>query len=144
MGYFGYEGRGKNDGFNFDSLQGLILNEEIAKVNSATFTAINYNFQMTQDYINRLGNQKQKDTYLLKNDRQVLIGCNATYENFDYTDLSSIDTSAKREGDYYLINGSIKIISSGLKSDYFIISCKVFNEKQKNGLSLIIIHKFLN
>ncbi len=144
MGYFGYEGRGKNDGFNFDSLQGLILNEEIAKVNSRTFTAINYNFQMTQDYINRLGNQKQKDTYLLKNDRQVLIGCNATYENFDYTDLSSIDTSAKRDGDYYLINGSKKIVSSGLKSDYFIISCKVYSEKQNNGLSLIIIPRFLN
>ena len=66
MGYYGYEGRGKNDGFNFDSLQGLILNEEIAKVKSKHFIDINYNFQMTQDYINKLGNQKQKDTYLIK------------------------------------------------------------------------------
>ena len=31
MGYFGQEVSGENDGFNFDSLQGMILNEEIAK-----------------------------------------------------------------------------------------------------------------
>ena len=67
MGYFGFEGNGSGYGFNFDSLQGLILNEEIAKVKSSQFNAINYNFQMTQDYINRLGNQKQKDVYLISN-----------------------------------------------------------------------------
>ena len=144
MGYFGFEGTSKADGFNFDSLQGLILNQEIAKVKSSQFTAINYNFQMTQDYISRLGNQKQKDTFLLSNKGKVLIGCNATFENFDYKDLSSIKTTAKRKGDYYLINGSKKIISSGINSDYFIISCKISNEKQNNGLSLIIIPKLLN
>ena len=144
MGYLGFEGRDKNDGFNFDSLQGLILNEEIAKLKSRTFTAINYNFQMTQDYIYRLGNQKQKDTYLLKDKGEILIGCNATFENFDFKDSPIVETSAKREGDYYLINGSKKILSSGINSDYFIVSCKVSNEKENKGLSLIIIPKFLN
>ena len=144
MGYFGFEGRSKGGGFNFDSLQGLILNEEIAKVKSSQFSAINYNFQITQDYISRLGNQKQKDTYLLSDKGKVLIGYNATFENFDYTDLSSIKTTAKREGDYYLINGSTKIMSSGINSDYFIISCKISNEKQNSGLSLFIIPKLLN
>ena len=52
---------------------------------------------MTQDYISKLGNQKQKDTYLLKNERKVLIGCNATFEDFDHTDFSSINTCAKRK-----------------------------------------------
>ena len=144
MGYFDYEGNGKNDGFNFDSLQGLILNEEIAKVGSKHFIDINYNFQMTQDYISKLGNQKQKDTYLLKNRGEILIGCNATFEDFDITDPSSINTCAKREGDYYIINGSKKIAASGIKSDYFIISCKISSEKENKGLSLIIIPKFLN
>ena len=145
MGYFGFEGNGSGYGFNFDSLQGLILNEEIAKVKSSQFNAINYNFQMTQDYINRLGNQKQKDVYLISNKGgNVLIGCNATFENLGCTDLSSIKTTAKREGDFYLINGSKKIISSGINSDYFIISCKILNEKQNDGLSLIIIPKFLD
>ena len=99
---------------------------------------------MTQDYINRLGNQKQKDTYLLKDKGKVLMGCNATYENFDYTNLSTIDTIAKREGGYYLINGSKKIVACGIMSDYFIISCKISNGKQTDGLSLIIIPRFLN
>ena len=143
MGYFSHEGRGENDGFNFDSLQGMILNEEIARIKSRSFITINHNFQMTQDYISRLGNQRQKDTYLLKNEREVLIGCDATYENFDHTDSSSITAEAKREGDYYLINGSKKIVASGINSDYFIISCKISNEKQNNGLSLIIIPNFL-
>ena len=61
---------------------------------------------MTQDYIYRLGSQKQKDTYLLKNEGKILIGCNATFENFDFADLTKIKTTAKRIGDYYLINGS--------------------------------------
>ena len=143
MGYFGYQGRGKNDRFNFDSLQGLILNEEIAKVKSRSFIAINNNFQMTQDYICRLGNQKQKDTYLIKNEGKVLIGCNATYENFDSTNLSYTNTNAKREGDHFLINGSKKILASGIKSDYYIISCIITSEKQNNGLSLIIVPRFL-
>ena len=144
MGYYGYEGRGKNDGFNFDSLQGLILNEEIAKVKSKHFIDINYNFQMTQDYISKLGNQKQKDTYLIKNRGEILIGCNATFEDFDNADSSHINTYANREGDYYIINGSKKIAASGIKSDYFIISCKISSEKENKGLSLIIIPKILN
>ena len=144
MGYFDYEGSGKIDGFNFDSLQGLILNEEIAKVKSRHFTAINFNFQVTQDYINRLGNQSQKDTYLFKNKGEILIGCNSTREDFDFIDSSSINTSAKREGDNYLINGSKKIDACATKSDYFIISCKISTEREKKGLSLIIIPRFLN
>ena len=37
-----------------------------------------------------------------------------------------------------------KIVAAGFGSDYFIISCKISNEKQNNGLSLIIIPRFLN
>ncbi|MBF4997350.1 acyl-CoA dehydrogenase family protein [Nocardia sp. BSTN01] len=55
------------------------------------------------------------------------------------SDLSSIRTMARREGDEYVINGSKTFISNGLLADLVIVACKTNPEAGHRGISLIAV-----
>ena len=55
------------------------------------------------------------------------------------SDLQSIRTTAKREGDEYVINGSKTFITNGTHSDVIIVVCKTDPEAKAKGISLIIV-----
>lgn len=55
------------------------------------------------------------------------------------SDLRSIRTTARREGDEYVINGSKTFISNGLLADLVIVACKTDPEAGHRGISLIAV-----
>ncbi|HPO95949.1 MAG: acyl-CoA dehydrogenase family protein [Elusimicrobiales bacterium] len=57
------------------------------------------------------------------------------------SDATSITTQAKKEGDYYLINGMKHFCSSGNISDIYIIFAKTAPEKGARGISCFAIDK---
>jgi len=58
------------------------------------------------------------------------------------SDVAGIRTTAVRDGDSWVINGSKKWITGGMKADYFTVLCRT--DAQKNGhagLSLILVER---
>jgi len=56
------------------------------------------------------------------------------------SDVANIRTTAVREGDYYIVNGSKKWITGGLSADYFTLAVRT-SDNGPFGLSLLLLEK---
>lgn len=55
------------------------------------------------------------------------------------SDLKSIRTTARRDGDHYVVNGQKTFISNGQTADLIVLACRTPSEAQPNGISLLAI-----
>lgn len=141
MGYFGLSIPEAYGGSNVDRWYEVVLHEEMAKVNSGGFAAaMGAHFFLAMTHINGEGNHGQKTKYLIPGCEGKLIGCMAVTEPFGGSDVQAIRTTAVRQGDHYIINGSKTFITNGVYSDYIVAACKTNPEaKGANGISMIVI-----
>ncbi|MBY8862892.1 acyl-CoA dehydrogenase family protein [Nocardia sp. CA2R105] len=55
------------------------------------------------------------------------------------SDLRGLRTTARRDGDHYVINGSKTFISNGLLCDLVVVACKTDPDAGHKGMSLIVV-----
>jgi len=90
-------------------------------------------------YIARCGSEEQKQRWLPGACSGELILAIAMTEPGTGSDLKAVRTTARREGDEYVINGSKTFISNGLTADLVIVVCKTDPEAGAKGISLIVV-----
>lgn len=56
------------------------------------------------------------------------------------SDVAGLETTARREGDYYIVNGEKKFITSGGRADYFTTGVRTGGPGIK-GVSLLLIER---
>lgn len=89
-------------------------------------------------YINAYGNDEQKRRWLPKMASGELVGAVAMTEPGTGSDLQNVRTTAVREGENYLINGSKTFITNGTHCDLLIIVARTSDDPGAKGLSLIV------
>ncbi len=142
MGLFGLDIGEKYGGNKNDIWHQVILHEELARVNSGGFAAaMGAHFGLAMTHINAEGNETQKEKYLIPGIKGELIGCMAVTEPFGGSDVQAMRTTAIREGDHYIINGSKTFITNGVNSDYIVAAVKTDPDKKAKGISMIIIER---
>ena len=90
-------------------------------------------------YIARLGTPEQKQRWLPACARGESILAVAMSEPGAGSDLKAIRTTARREGDHYVINGAKTFISNGLKCDLVVVVAKTQPELGAKGVSLLMV-----
>lgn len=90
-------------------------------------------------YIVTFGTQEQKLNWLPQMAQADKIAGIAMTEPGTGSDLQSIKTTAIRDGDEYVINGSKTYISNGLIGDLFVVVCKTDPDENAKGLSLLVV-----
>ncbi|MNK74437.1 Acyl-CoA dehydrogenase [compost metagenome] len=90
-------------------------------------------------YILRLGTEEQKRKWLPAICAGESILAIAMSEPGGGSDLKAMRTSAKREGDEYVINGAKTFISNGLNCDLILLACKTDPQAGAKGVSLILV-----
>ncbi len=95
--------------------------------------------KLIQDY----GTQEQKDTYLPRLVTGELRATMALTEPGGGSDLQAMRTSARRDGDDYVINGSKTWISNARRADLIALLCKTdLNADPKHrGVSILLVNK---
>lgn len=142
MGLFGLDFSEKFGGSDADIWHMVILHEELSKVNSGGFAAaMGAHFFLAMVHINGEGNEEQKQKYLPEGIKGNLIGCLAITEPFGGSDVKALRTTAVKDGDHYIINGSKTFITNGVNSDYIVAACKTAPELGAQGVSMIIIER---
>ncbi len=56
------------------------------------------------------------------------------------SDVANLKTTARREGDHYIVNGSKIFITSGVRADYYTVAVRTGDAGAK-GISLLLIEK---
>ncbi|HPU49973.1 MAG TPA: acyl-CoA dehydrogenase family protein [Burkholderiaceae bacterium] len=125
-------------GVGVDRLYSTIMIEEAARV-GASGPGFSLHSEIASPYINRYGSEAQKQQWLPRMARGEIIGAIAMTEPGAGSDLQSIRTTAIRDGDHYVLNGSKTYITNGHNSDLVIVVCKTDPTKGAKGTSLLLV-----
>ncbi|MEM0929623.1 MAG: acyl-CoA dehydrogenase family protein [Pseudomonadota bacterium] len=90
-------------------------------------------------YINNYGTDEQKQRYLPAMVTAEKIGAIAMTEPGTGSDLQAITTTAKDDGDHYVINGAKTYITNGWNCDFAVVACKTGSQGGAKEMSLIIV-----
>ena len=117
-----------------------VLIEELARANAASI-----GFQLHSDivapYLNSYGTTEQKDRWLPPMTRGEVIGAIAMTEPGTGSDLKAVRTTARREGDHYVLNGQKTFITNGQNAGLVIVVAKTDPELGAKGISLLVVEE---
>jgi acyl-CoA dehydrogenase len=123
-----------------DFLYDAIIIEEVARVRAHGLAA-SLHSDICLPYIVSYGSEDQKRKYVPAAIRGELILGIAMTEPGTGSDLAAVQTTARRDGDHYVINGSKMFISNGQLGDLFVVVAKTDPQAQPahRGISLILV-----
>jgi acyl-CoA dehydrogenase len=90
-------------------------------------------------YILAYGTEDQKRRWLPGMAQGTLIGAVAMSEPGAGSDLQAIRTTARRDGDAYIVNGSKTFITNGQNADLIVVVAKTDASARAKGISLIVV-----
>lgn len=109
-------------GCDTNFLFSMVVQEEFSRANcSAVATPMAVHSDIVAHYILNHGNEEQKQHYLPQMVSGECVGAVAMTEPGAGSDLQGVRTTAKRDGDDYLINGSKTFITNGQHCDLIIV-----------------------
>lgn len=106
-----------------DFLHSVIVMEELARVYESGF-AVSLHGDIIVPYIHSFGSKEQKEKWLPKCASGEVITAVAMTEPGTGSDLASIATTARREGDEYVLNGAKTFISNGMLCDLVVVAAR--------------------
>jgi long-chain-acyl-CoA dehydrogenase len=113
-----------------------VLQEELAKVGAAYPTCHGIHADITAPYIVDLGTEEQKERWLPGvASGEILLAIGMT-EPSGGSDLAALKTTAVRDGDEWVINGSKTFITNGYSCDLVVTAVRTDPEKGPKGITL--------
>ncbi len=123
-----------------DFLHSVIIMEELARAYESGF-AMALHSDIIVPYLHTFGSDEQRKKWLPGCASGEIVTALAMTEPGTGSDLAAIATTAVREGDEYVINGSKTFISNGQLCDLIIVAAKT-DPKPENahrGISLFVV-----
>ncbi|MBS4213681.1 acyl-CoA dehydrogenase family protein [Neobacillus rhizophilus] len=131
-----YGGSGVDWGFS------VVINEELERVGTGTI-GIGLHSDIVVPYISAYGTEEQKQRWLPKCVTGEIITAIAMTEPGTGSDLANIKTTAKLDGDHYIVNGQKTFITNGIQSDLIVVAVKTDLQAvpKHKGVSLLVIER---
>ncbi|RBI63822.1 acyl-CoA dehydrogenase [halophilic archaeon] len=127
-------------GAGYSPLETAIITEELFAVDPGIGLCIT-STAFGADAIIEFGTEAQKEEYLTPIAEGEAIMGTAISEPDTGSDVSSVSTSAEKDGDEWVINGNKMWITNGSVGDYFVVMCQTDPEAEDrySGFSQIIV-----
>lgn len=125
-------------GVGADYLYSAIVMEEISRL-GLTGIGFGLHTDIVAPYIEHYGSAEMKQKYLPKMVTGEMVGAIAMTEPGAGSDLQGVRTTAVRDGDHYIINGSKTFITNGQHAEIVIVVAKTDPSAGAKGTSLIIV-----
>jgi acyl-CoA dehydrogenase len=126
-----YGGPGLDFGFN------AVIDEELAYAGSTA--GITLHSDIVADYLVAYGSEEQKAHWLPRMVSGETATAIAMTEPGAGSDLQGIRTTARRDGNHYVLNGSKTYITNGQHADLVIVVAKTDPDAGAKGVSLILV-----
>lgn len=142
QGFLGINHDEKYGGNKADIFYTCAYLEELAKCGYAgVCAAVSVHQYMATNHLAEAGSHELKERFLKPSIEGKMVGAIAITEPFGGSDVQAMRTTAKKEGDFYVINGSKTFITNGHFCDFVVVACKTDENAGINGISLIVIER---
>jgi acyl-CoA dehydrogenase len=142
LGWFGLKYPEEYGGSNAGHLYEAVLLEELSRCGSGGVAAgLGAQFTISTGPIWKFGNDDQKKRFLAPAIRGEKIGALGITEPNAGSDVAGLRTTAKRDGDHFIVNGSKTYITNGVRCDFVVLAVKTDPTRGHKGLSLIVVEK---
>ncbi len=128
-------------GAGLSTLEYAIVIEELARVDAGVALSIAAHNSLCSGHIFLAGTEAQKQAYLVPLARGEKIGAWGLTENGAGSDAGGTRTTAVRDGDSWVLNGSKQFITNGRVADVAVIMAVTDSSRRKRGISAFIIEK---
>ncbi|KHE68580.1 acyl-CoA dehydrogenase [Halobacillus sp. BBL2006] len=128
-------------GIGSDFVSYVIAVEELSRVCASTGVTLSAHISLASWPIYKFGNEEQKKKYLAQLASGEKLGAYALSEPGAGSDVSSMRTQAKLDGDHYVLNGNKVWITNGGVADLYVVFAKTDPEAGSRGVSAFIIEK---
>lgn len=129
----------EHDGAGMDTVSYCLVIEEISRVCASTGVILSVNNSLVCEPLERFGNDDQKRRLLAPLARGEKLGCFALTEPGAGSDAAGLRTTARRDGDHYVLDGEKVFITNGTHADVALVFATVDPEKRHKGITAFAV-----
>jgi alkylation response protein AidB-like acyl-CoA dehydrogenase len=142
QGFFGFDIPEEYGGAGVrDYRVNAVLTEVWAGFNAAVSSCFGIHADVCPPYISDLGTEEQKQRWLPGIASGELIIAIGMTEPSGGSDLAALKTTAVRDGDAWLLNGSKTFITNGYQADLVIVAARTDGSKGAKGITLFMVER---
>lgn len=128
-------------GIGSDYLAYCIAVEELSRVCASTGVTLSAHTSLAGWPVYTFGTEEQKQKYLRPMAEGTKIGAYGLTEPSAGSDAGSMRTSAREDGDHYVLNGSKIFITNGGIADIYVVFAVTDPESKHKGTTAFIVEK---
>ena len=143
LGFFGIRYPAEYGGSEMDTLATVVLAEELGRstFSGVAITALVHT-DMASVHIAHAGSKAQKDAHMPGIVAGETIVAVAVTEPDAGSDVKGMRTTARREGDHYVLNGAKMFITNGVHADLYCVAAKTdLSAKPSQSVSIFLVEK---
>jgi alkylation response protein AidB-like acyl-CoA dehydrogenase len=128
-------------GSGLSTLDWAIVMEELARVDAGVALSLAAHHGLCSAHIHLAGSEEQKRRFLPPLARGEKVGCWGLTEPGSGSDAGGMRTTAAREGDDWVLNGSKNFITNGRIADTAVVMTVTDRAAGKKGISAIVVER---
>ncbi|HQR26788.1 MAG TPA: acyl-CoA dehydrogenase family protein [Nocardioides sp.] len=113
-----------------------VLTEELAKVNMSLPSCLGIHADIVAPYLVHLTTDEQKQRWLPPFCSGEMLTAIGMTEPSGGSDLAALKTTAVKDGDDWILNGSKTFITNGYSADLVVVAARTSPEKKARGITL--------
>jgi butyryl-CoA dehydrogenase len=126
-------------GAGMDIVSYALVVEEVSRVCATSGVILSVNNSLVCDPILKFGTEEQKKEFLTPLAAGKKLGCFALTEPGAGSDAASLRSTAKKDGDDYILNGNKIFITNGTDADVALVFASVDLEKKHKGITAFLV-----
>lgn len=119
----------------------ILVIEEISKVDPSIGLSVAAHNSLCSGHIFYFGNEKQKRKWLPKLASAEWIGAWGLTEHNTGSDAGGMNTTATKDGDYYVLNGAKNFITHGKSGDVTVVVARTGEKGDSHGMTAFVVEK---
>ena len=119
----------------------ITIIEEIAKVDPSIGLSVAAHNSLCTNHILAFGNEEQKKKWIPKLATGEHIGAWGLTEHDTGSDAGGMNTTALREGDYWIINGAKNFITHAISGDIAVVIVRTGEKGDSKGMTAFVFEK---
>ena len=141
MGLMGIRVQPEWEGSGLGSTELALVIEEVARGDGSLALTVASHNGLCTGHINMFGNDAQQEKYVKSLAQGKTLGAWGLSEPGSGSDAAGMFTTATRDGDSWVLNGSKIFITQGTVGDVYVVMARTDKEKGSKGISAFILEK---